>query len=377
MGKTASVIEINGVRYDAGTGDVISKVKNFAKLRAVNGSQVIDGFVRAKKNESVAAPANEAKSPSQKKVRPAHTVKSSAKNIHHRTERSKTLVRSVVAKPTLRVIQATRTFARPVQKTASADVDKNKLSRAAKVAKHSKVDRFGTPKVRADISAGAEIGEVITRPHKVQASAPSKGAGSAALPSMVANASHLQLERLLDVALHTASSHKESYKKNRTGVQGKMTRIPKWTKVLIVLVVILATLAFFVWRNIPTVAIKVAGLKANVHTSLPAYTPVGYSYTSATIGSGNEVHINYQDKLNNSKVYRLIEKKTNIDSATLSSSPIVTSSQVQTTNVNGNSVYIYGPKNDATWVNEGVQYTIDNKAGLTSDQIVGIVQSMQ
>lgn len=378
VGKRASVIDINGVRYDAGTGDVITKVKNFAKLKAVSGSQVIDGFIKAKNKQiEPKSEAKTAKTEVQKKVRRAHSLKSSAKNIHHRTERSRTLVRSMVVKPSLRVREASKSFARPTFKTDDSSLDKNKLGRAAKIAKNSKVDRFGTPKVRDVVDSGAAMGEVITRPHKIPARSASKTANAAIMPSMVTSASHQQLERLLDVALHTASSHRESYKNSRVGLYGKLTRMPRWVKIAIVFVVVLAALAFIVWRNMPSVAVKIAGLKASVNTSIPTYTPVGYSYSGATAGSNNEVHINYQDNQNNSNVYKITEKKTSMDSTALGSSPIVTNNQVQTTNVNGNSVYIYGPTNDVTWVNQGVQYTIENKAGLPSDQLVSIVQSIQ
>jgi hypothetical protein len=44
--------------------------------------------------------------------------------------------------------------------------------------------------------------------------------------------------------------------------------------------------------------------------------------------------------------------------------------------VAGNTVYIYGARNDAAWVNNGVLYTIKDYAGLTSDQIIKIVQGL-
>jgi hypothetical protein len=38
--------------------------------------------------------------------------------------------------------------------------------------------------------------------------------------------------------------------------------------------------------------------------------------------------------------------------------------QVQTSVVNGTTVYIYGENNDAAWVNNGMQYTIKDAASL-------------
>jgi hypothetical protein len=50
--------------------------------------------------------------------------------------------------------------------------------------------------------------------------------------------------------------------------------------------------------------------------------------------------------------------------------------QVQTSVVNGTTVYIYGENNDAAWVNNGMQYTIKDAASLNSDQILKIANSL-
>jgi hypothetical protein len=49
---------------------------------------------------------------------------------------------------------------------------------------------------------------------------------------------------------------------------------------------------------------------------------------------------------------------------------------VQTSVVNGTTVYIYGQTNDAAWVNNGVQYTVQDKASLNSDQLLKIANSL-
>ena len=368
MGKTAGVIEINGIRYDTGTGRAISKVKNFAKVKLASSSQVIDGFVKAKKPGPKPRIAVEAKAKPAAKAKPraTHTVRSGAKSIHHKNERSRTLVRSVVVKPSLRLKAATKQFAQPIASEAVSRADALKEFRAKQIKKHALVTRFKTPKSSA-ASDSPRIGEIVTRqPNQTAAT-------EAVMPSLtLGNTSHQQLERLLDVALHTASSHKQAVGKKR----GRFTHLPRWAKIAIIALIALVAALVIIWRNVPAVAVKVAGLQAGTTTSAPAYTPAGFSYSGASLSGDNSFRLSYRSSSSQAQNYTITEAKSSWDSASLAANAIGANVQVQTSEIDGNTIYIYGASDNATWVNNGTWYTIINNAHLSSDQLLHIAGSM-
>lgn len=372
MAKPAGVIEINGVRYNAASGDAVGRVRGFAgRVRPNINSPAVDGFVKAKQKLAPVA----AKPVVKHKTRISTTPKMSSKTVHHSRERSKTLVRTVVVKPSLRVREASKTFARPIIREGLAQVDSIKESRAKMISKHSKVERFGIPKPKADITHPHQVVEAIARPTSAQSHQTSTN-GEAAMPSMLTSASHQQLERLLDFALHTATSHKKTAKRRPQGVIGRFFSMPKWLAVSLGILIILLVTLLFAWKNIPAVAVRIAGAEAGISASTPSYTPIGFSYYGPASHSGGIVNITYKDKMNLAKQYVISESKSAINSATIATTNTNLKSSVLTSQVNGNTVYIYQDAKTASWVSDGILYTITNNAGLSSDQLLNIVASM-
>lgn len=378
MGKVASVVEINGVKYDAGTGRAISKVKDFAKTRLSASSQVIDGFVKNKRPAQTKPAPTAPKAAAKSKPKVNRAVSTTSKNIHSRTERSKTLVRTVVTKPSLRVKEASRTFTKPLSLAGTYINDRNKETRAKMVPKHEDISRYGLKKGKPDIAHPAHIGEVITRPSvpNIEKHTAQK-ASSTVMPSMVTSASHQHLERLLDAALYTATSHKKEFRIKRKGVAGKINLAPRWLSIGFATLLIVAGVLAFSWQNIPVVAVKIAGLRTSISASAPSYTPIGFTYAGPAAVKDKAVIITYVDKTDASKNYKITEEKSSLNSTSLASVSQSSDHQATSSLIGGNSVYIYDSASTATWVNNGIQYTISNNAGLSSDQLLRIVESIQ
>ncbi len=378
MSKTASVIEINGIRYDAGTGRALTKVKDFAKTRLSASNQVIDGFVKNKQLVEPKKTQTTTKKLTKNKAAVTRSATTAAKHVHKRAERSRTLVRTVVVRPSVRVKEATMAFARPMTRNTNI-TDSEKAARAKSIPKHSKVSRYGTKTTVSDIAHPVEVGEVITKP-RTNASNNAQAASTdpaGFMPSMVASASHQQLERLLDLALFNASSHRETYKKGRSGITGRLFSMPKWLKITILTIVAVIALTLFAWRNIPVVAIKVAGSVANVRASAPSYTPIGFVYSGPAVADNDSVRITYKDTANSSKSYTVTEKKSPLNTESIASTGLIAGAETMTSQVSGTTVYISTNARTTTWVNGGLLYTITNDAGLNSDQLLRIAESIQ
>ena len=378
VGKTASAIEINGNRYDAVTGGVIGAAKKITRrVTDSNGDRVIDGFVKTRPEKLLSrtkpAPAKVKTEIKKSQPKPAHDIKSSAKTVHHRAERSRTLMRTMVAKPSLRIKEVGKSLSQP--SIIKSSIDPARASRARIIAKNAKVSHFGRPVPKENQAPQMQTGEIVSRRAPVAAVAvPKTQALSAPLPSMMASASHQRLERILDEALMRADAHKQNLKKQSRSRIAKLFALPRWASIVIILVLLAAISFFFVWRFVPAVAVKVAATRSHVEASVPAYTPSNYSFAKAVSQPGS-VSIQYNDKLNDSSNYVVTQQKSTWDSQSMAENTVSKDAQVQTSQVNGVQIIISDDK--AMCVNNGIQTTVNNqKASLSSDQLLNIAKSV-
>jgi hypothetical protein len=222
-------------------------------------------------------------------------------------------------------------------------------------------------------------GEVIPR-HTPDISEPQASSSSTAavMPSMVASASHQKLERMLDEALTRADAHKQALRYHaarhfwqRPGFLGRRTGL----KLCLLVILVAAATALIAWQKFPQLSVKVAGSRAHIAASVPSYKPEGYKLASpATIDNG-AVLMKYTAGQDDQS-YEITQKQSDLTSTSLAQTIVPAGAAVQTSQVAGNTVYIYGIHNDAAWVNNGVLYTINNRAELSSDQIIKIVQGL-
>lgn len=355
---------MNGNRYDAITGELVNKVKkaSAAIQRPASSRKMVDGFVlNSQKNSS--NPKHETGAPQHPRV--------ASGGLHTRHEKSKTLMRRVVKKPsTLKIVDTEQTHAR------SANVSSIRQSRAKTSTMHSAVSRFGffpgsgrqtdQPVLAAPIKPTLKVKRVM------QSEAPVP-----AVPSMITSVSHQKLEKMLDEALVNASAHKQMLNDSRRRPKfTKLIHLPRKLTMAIVFVAALAVTALLVWENLPSVAVHVAAARAHVNASMPGYTPSGFSFANPIEYESGSLTMRYIDKAHSSDGFSLTQTASNWNSASLAANSLPKDAPVQTSEVNGTTVFIYGHTNDATWVNHGVLYNLQNKSSLSSDQVMKIVGSL-
>lgn len=328
-------------------------------------SKVIDGFVR--KSGSLTKP----KSDIARSKKPVVTRKvTSAKAVHNRTQKSHALMRAVVSRPKAEAEHSKPRLIKPSLSKA-VGIEQERRSRANAIPRDNHVKRFGLLKPAA--KAGPKPQTIVA---KARPMGTKVHAGQAAvMPSMVASASHQRLERMLDEALVRADAHKQMLRERSRNPLVRFSRLPKWLTIAIVLIALLLIAGFVAWRDVPQVAIRVAAQQAHVDAGLPSYAPAGFSVAKPISHASGVVTVKYQNGSNNYS-YDLTQRNSSWDSTSMAANVLKPDSQVQTSQVQGTTVYIYGKANDATWVNNGIWYTLKNKASLSSDQILRIVQSL-
>jgi hypothetical protein len=354
VNKSTGVIEINGNRYDAVTGQVIGAVQKITQqvTTPLSGGS-IDGFARRR------------------------PVVGTAQAIHKRAQNSRTLMRAAVKQPA----KVEKPNA-PRSQSAARDGSMNPLrfSRAGAVAKSHRVSRFGHVSASGNdkktSASRPAVGEVITKASGSELNSKST-AVTRPLPSLVASASHQHLERLLDLALVRADAHKQrlSDSGRKTGLWQRL-RSRKWMSIGAVLLALALLGGYFAMQKVPQVAIKVAAMRAHIDASMPDYIPSGFNYAGPVEYSNKQVTLKFKDGKDGRRTFELTQKASNLNSTSLAAATLPKNSQIQTSQVRGTTVYIYGPKNDATWVNHGINYTIEGTADLDSDQLLRIAGSL-
>jgi hypothetical protein len=382
-----SVVQINGNQYDAATGAIIGTAKKIALKAKAHSSGVIDGFTA---KPSHLKPVSKPQVLELKKTVPLKTAvkpskprpKHSAHKLHSRAERSHTLMRRAVRRPMAHL------KARPVQtapvKARVVPASSERESRAKKITKHAKIHRFGsfasTAKVEPEIITPARVKVVNPRPAMSAAtqtgSAPSASAAVRPLPSMVTSVSHQQLERLLDHALAKADAHKQILRGHKAKKSLLNRFIPRVWAAVIVTTAILAIAGFLAWQNLPQFSMRVAAIRTGVQASVPAYAPSGFNFAAPVSYNAKSVTLHYRSTTDPTLSFTLTQQASNLDSESLAKTVIPVNTQVQTSQVDGTTVFIHGADNDAAWVNRGIWYTIDNSARLSSNQLLRIVESL-
>jgi hypothetical protein len=343
-----SLANFNGYPYETATGQVISAINNAGK----KSSRAIDGFVKAPLKFSSSKPHHQ------------------AVDFHERPQKAHTLMRDGLKKPTQK-LQSN------VQRLTLTNIDRE--LRAKLTSKHGQVNRFGghgsTKNTKTHQAAQPLSGELVShRPASTHHQPASPVA--APLPSMVTSASHQKLERLLDEALLRADAHKQAlrYQAARHFWQKQWFSGPRRWLVVVSLFVVLVGGIVVAWQKIPQVSIKVAGMKAHLSPAVPSYKPEGYSLARPAKAASGAVSLAYNAP--SGRGYTIQQAQSNLTSSSVAQNVIPKGAPVQTSQVAGNTVYIYGQDNDVAWVNNGVLYTIKDKANLSSDELIKIVRGL-
>ncbi|HUA13010.1 MAG TPA: hypothetical protein VL989_00710 [Candidatus Sulfotelmatobacter sp.] len=172
-----------------------------------------------------------------------------------------------------------------------------------------------------------------------------------------------KLDYMLEKALEDSNSHLERPEKVKT-------KAKKHKKYLVINLVLLLALLIFVAANFNRIRLYVASNKAGFVAALPT-NPSGFGLSDISYGIG---YVNTVFKHGNSS-YTITQQTSNLDSQQLVAS--VVSPQDPNYDVvptSQKTIYLYGSRN-ASWVTNGVLYTIKSDGNLSDQQLVSIASS--
>lgn len=336
---TNTTIDLNGKRYDARTGKIISDQppeKTAASAVKPSSGIVMDGFVR--------------KPPAPK----------SANHASRQLEKSNTLMRPAVKKPAP-AKAATQQANKAI--TPPAAVDHARLSRAGRHEKSPHISRFH----RINPLSKKEAHLPVVSPSQTVAGA------------LHAGETRAQNElKKFEEALQGANSHLQQLEKgvvkkahllDRIGFRNRAANLATMSLATVLLV------GFFAYQNAPAIEMRAAAARSGVSAKMPGYKPSGYGVAGAVKSEPGKVSVSFKSRTDN-KHFKVVQQSSNWSSTSLLANHVSRTNQpYQTYQNDGKTVYIFNNSN-ATWVNGGVWYQVEGDASLTSDQLLRLANSL-
>jgi len=402
LGQTNKIIEVNGKRYDAITGALITGNRLAAKSAAaihaaphVAGPRSIDGFARVSRDHAptpaihkpVAAPSLVASH--HKPHTPAHHT------APHQQQHATTLMRTAVKKPHVQSVAVIKSQTRtdilahkPAQtvapKISFGSIDRFRTQRAAQMIKSNAVSHFRQPVFNtaafsrpvaklqpAQVAAAPSI--AIAAPKPVGAlDFIATGSGHTKTKIQHSAPTQSRASDIFEQALAGATSHEQTFE----ALRAPRTRKKRGRALAIIATSFAALLliGFLGFQNSSQLSLKVASYRSGINAKLPSYQPSDYSFNHLNYTPGNVV-ASYSSTSGDQE-YNISQKESNWDSQALLSNVVATAkASYKTYQRAGRTVYVLS-NNTATWVDSGILYTVDGNASLTSNQLLELASSM-
>lgn len=356
MANTKTTIELNGTLYDATTGTAMAGSTPKPATTATN----MDGFFKPTTPTAV-----------------ARTTPNPAPA--RQPERSKTLMRHVIDKPTVVAPQTTSVATTPVEEQSTKDgsivtptiATERRKERAQQFSQSPSISKFGSelqPKVEQKVAhmpvqaAPESTPPVITRPPIKTPDTLSLGTAKIAPKEEATSA-----VSFTDAIANATSHEQPKTAKKRSGV-GKIVGISAAGLSVLLLV------GFVAFKSVPTVQMQLAATKAGFSASLPGYTPSGFGMDGGIDANAGAVTVKYHSN-SDDRSFEVTQKPSNWTSDSLLTNHVAADKKAyQTYEDKGKTIYIYDGSS-ATWVNGGVWYEIKGNSSLTSDQLLHIANS--
>ena len=132
---------------------------------------------------------------------------------------------------------------------------------------------------------------------------------------------------------------------------------------------------YVAYLNAPNISLRVAANRAGIEAELPDYTPSGFGLSGPVEYSQGQVVLNFATK-SDQRNFQIKQEASPWDSESLRENAVANeTSDYQTVERRGLTIYIFNESN-ATWVNQGIRYTLTGNSQLSDDQITNIATSL-
>lgn len=283
-----------------------------------------------------------------KKPKSAHHPSSTA---HRTTQKSTTLNRKFVRKPTIGASTSARRAAR------AAEMNRQHL----RAIQQKSTTPTPTPKPVA--SASSSSTSVTVKRTSKPTAPPSRPLTARelkdrAIARALAEAQHLDTTQAVVIEEQMAKSVK--------GGKTHFWRRKKFIMALSLSLISIAFLSFLVYQNLPDIITRVTAASSGIEAGTPAFVPKGYYRDSIISEKSGKVTLTYTHS-KTQKSFTITEEKSAWNSAALRDNYIVPKWGEDYAIAHEQGLTIYIAKGKAAWMNGGIFYLIESAHLSTSD----------
>lgn len=381
-----NILEINGRRYDAISGALVS---------ASDDAATVSSPVENSSKPEAASDVKPASAPA--KPRQPHQVANHLNR--HGQEKSKTFNRKSVKKPLAAKkpsIKPSAPLAAGLARTARTTdntslIHKSAASVAPSRAEHAHLaSRSASIKHFSPATASASANTARTHlPHPKTGQTFDIAPPPKRQPPLAASASTASIASTFDKSDFTklieqheqATNHRylESPKARDTSRRGLLAKLKPGHKRASAFaatgLAILLIASFVVYENKANIELQLADAKAGINATLPDYKPAGFGVASFRYQPG-VVAINYHSSADGHQ-FQLIQKASGYASKSALADLVAGPGQAKTLSDAGRTIYVNasGTNASAAWLDGGILYLIRGNASLSDQQLLNIASS--
>jgi hypothetical protein len=396
----SKTLEVNGIHYDASTGVKIGAAQSSTTKTGKN----IDGFFRSRTSGSLRPTVAQVKAAQAAKARrqanhlkhhapqashsvPVRSAAATPKKLqavtvhrrqtgenhlqHHTSQASATLMRKAVKRPAPSFHKQAKTKAALTHavpsliavKPSVASVDIGRLTRAKQTSRSPLVSHHTAPASKL----APQFVPLAVKPVPGKPGADTPSAAPAPTPTNKPTPTDI-----FEHALANASHYVDVKHHSRAFKQKTRNHVLSMAAGTLALVIIAG---FAAYQNTPGLQFKVASMQAGVTTQMPNLKAAGFAYKGVKSSDG-KLTVGFSGQ-NGS--YQMTQQSTNWTNDDMIE-------HIGATNASGQPVYkaidagntkVYRFTNtDATWVENGVWYSVSGTTGLTDQQVAKLAQNI-
>jgi len=331
MTPKQSQVEINGRIYDAKTGELISVTHS--KTSVVKRRKVIDGFTRPHSSGQVHNSSVMPKKP--------HVQAPMAKKMHAPVQKTKRLHPSLSG-----------------MHKSTSDIKRHKPSRAELITRQQKAQEVERSKLinrhrakleRFSMEDEKTVVERITAPLPF-------------ISKKVANT--IEKPEPMPAEDEAPDEHKDFswFRRHLVPAAASFSAL-----------VLMG--GFLIYNSLPSLTMRVAASRAGFNASVPSYQPSGFTFDGPVSYGPGRVVIKFNSNTDD-RAYTITENESAWDSKSLLENFVSSEAENYLTfEEHGLTVYLFNDS-QATWVDEGVWYTVEGSADLSSEQLLKIAASL-
>ena len=291
-----------------------------------------------------------------------------AKQAHTVTQKSVTLRRDVLKKPTSKP-QVGSARRKPGIGSVARSEQIQRFAPHPQPLKTAVATKAST--VRLDITPvrpKAAPSPIVTQKHALvsKTAAPTETKSSQTLSSRSLK-EQLIAERLASVETTPSRAPKAK--------RALFSKQPKVASMVTASLAIMVFGGYLTYLNMPGLSVRVAAAQADVAASFPDYSPDGYRFNGPVAYAPGQVAINFVANGGTSK-YTVSEQKSTWDSQAVYDNIVAKAADDNYVTNSQQGLTIYTFKGEAAWVNKGILYTVHGDAPLSNEQLLRIAGSL-